>query len=310
MTLHEIERLKDELNLIPWKLGCHGSGPVWIVHKRRYPAGVYTKCKYFIYTSKIADKLKIPYIEWWRTKKEGEWGLSDDGLVEPVIKVDVFKAGRILYFPAGKNWVYQNRKTGNWFWQPWNAKETMDSKFWYLTPGTHKDKKRLSRPTVRAGLKELAYLWVKRAGHLTVEDSRHVCKLLWPKLNISMPRAYLKRFLQQHYEVRKELEKMILKAFKEAALTPAKAAEYIKKAEKLAVDKKDPGTLVKIAKMIIDIYEKDEPKSQNNDWKHDSDLDEFFETKQKALHEAGLQEMRVLPQASHTFIETEIVKDE
>lgn len=311
MTLEEIEDLEYELSMIPWKMGPHGHGPIWIIHKIAYPfpRTKIRRDRHYLYSQKVADIKGINYIEWWRITEKGIWGLSDDGLVSKSLRVDILNSGRILKFPTARLWVNYYPTPDTLSWHTWNARNTMESKHWSGN-AQKRQKLILSRPRVRSGLKKLAEYWVKSLGRLSTADCREVCDLLFPKLKIDQPRAHIKNYLYRNYGVREEFEKMILEAFKEASLTPHKAAKYLKEAHEIAVKKKDPSSLIKIAKLIIDAYEKDEtPKTTPDQWQHDAQLDEFYENKQQLLHDSGMNDMLILPKSQQKYIEAKLVDD-
>ena len=263
-TRERVEAAMSHLSTLKWERGVQGEGPVWRRCSWSKEKGKYMA---WLYEQAAADVMGITYKPWYMAEP-GEWGCSDDGVVQQCRTVyrspeptrcltpRVYWRKQVAY-PCGRPWVCVNKETGlvhgNYVF---NVKEFIAKRAWAYHKPVSWMEGMLQRKTVRRNLALYVHIYYVRAGVFTDDDIDRLCEAFFPAKHETL---YNKRyFLQWHISrfsfVKTLLDEMIRDAFNKQGFTLGHAISMMKDAYEKARDVDDPKTMLAIARDVIEVH--------------------------------------------------------
>lgn len=187
--------------------------------------------RYEIYTKEEADAKGIKYV-YWKDAKEGDWCLSDDGYVGQVRMIREYDRGIKYRTSMGIGWVSKSKNKGG--------------KLEY-TNQTPRDVRESRTFRVRNAVKLYAMM-LMYGGEI---DWERIAKALAKRNPI--PKATVKRTFRGE-AIQRMISEELRKLMEAEGMTESKAYELLNIAAEIAIQKGDPGSLIKIAENLQEVY--------------------------------------------------------
>jgi hypothetical protein len=187
--------------------------------------------RYEIYTKDEADAKGIKYT-YWKDAKEGDWCLSDDGYVGQVRMVKKYDRGTKYRTSMGVAWVAHSKARGGKLL--YKKQKTWDEEW-----------SRTFRVKNAVKLYSLMLMYGKgidwdKLGYIIQPNSR-------------IPRATARRMFRGE-KIQKMISKELRALMEAEGMTESKAYELLNAAADIAIQRGDPGSLIKIAENLQEVY--------------------------------------------------------
>lgn len=254
--------LRSELEHEPFRRGIHGDTPIWSLHSHKHPAvrgkGKAIMVRRYIYEVSAARELDIDYKPWYDCS-EGDFGLSDDGIVQLCRRSRRFEKpisiNISLDFVVGRTW-FTKYHDGGITYRDFFARDHIEKKCFGRYGAKTSIEQWIRSKRVKNGLYMLAQLYIKRCGFLTDEDGLAICRILFPKRvdKIKEPREYIWWYMRKHDIIQNLFKKMLRKAFEEGGMTAVKAVSMLSQAFEMAQHKENAGEMRRVAEVVLDVW--------------------------------------------------------